>query len=257
MMNRFVFCIGGLLCSLALAGCVTTTNRAPANEESAYHKRIELGMKYLEVGKRDNARYQFSRALKYKKNSAPAYQGIAMVHQANGEMEPAAEAFKKALKLADDDNRSPIYVAYGRFLMETGKTAEACPYFEKAAGDYDYVYRADALYAAGRCAAKIGNDKRVKAAYEHALNLDPDHAPALIDLAEIYFAEGEYPKAKRLVDRLEKVSRPTARSLWLGIRIERIFGNKDKESSYALALKNLHPYSKEYLEYKRLAEERK
>ena len=30
-----------------------------------------------------------------------------------------------------------------------------------------------------------------------------------------------------------------------------IFGNKDKEASYALALRNLHPYSQEYLEYKK------
>lgn len=256
-MNRLLHVLGGILSAVVLTGCVTTTNQAPIDTEAAYNKRIELGMKYLEIGKRDNARYQFSRALKYKKNSAPAYQGIAMVHQANGEIEPAEDAFKKALRLADDSNRSAIHVSYGRFLMETGKTAEACPYFESAAKDYDYSHRADALYSAGRCAAKIGNDKRVKTAYEHALNLNPNHVPTLVELAEIYFAEGEYPKAKRLVDRLETLAKPTARSLWLGIRIERIFGNKDKEASYALALKNLHPYSKEYLEYKRLAEEKR
>lgn len=246
----------GMLLSAMLAGCVTTTNRQPVDIDAAYGKRIELGTKYLEIGKRDNARYQFMRALKYKKDSAPAYQGIAMVHQANGEMEPAEDAFKKALKLADDSNRSAVYVAYGNYLMETGQVAEACPYFEGAANDYDYTHRAAALYAAGRCAAKIGNTARAKSAYEHALNLNPNHTPTLIELAEIYFAEGQYPKAKKLVDRLATMAKPTAQSLWLGIRIERIFGNRDKEASLAMALKNLHPYSKEYLEYKRLAEEK-
>lgn len=256
MRNNLMRFISSLMLGLLLAGCVTTTNQTPINIDAAYSKRIELGMKYLEIDKRENARYQFTRALKYKKDSAPAYQGIAMVHQANGEMEPAEDAFKKALKLADDSNRSAIYVAYGNFLMETGKVAEACPYFEGAAGDYDYSHRADALYAAGRCAAKTGNTARVKAAYEHALNLNPNHAPTLIELAEIYFADGQYPQAKKLVDRLATMAKPTAQSLWLGIRIERIFGNRDKEASLALALKNLHPYSKEYLEYKRLADEK-
>lgn len=255
-MNTIWHGLCGLLCITALAGCVTTTNQKPIDIEAAHNKRIQLGMKYLEVDRRDNARYQFSRALKYKKDSAPAYRGLAMVHQANGEMEPAADAFQKALKLANEENRSPIFVSYGRFLLETGKVAQACPYFERAAEDYDYTNRADALYMAGRCAAETGNHAREKAAYEHALNLDSMHAPTLVELAEIYFANGEYPNAKRLIDQLEKVSKHTARSLWLGIRIERIFGNKNKEASYALALKNLHPYSKEYLEYKRLNEDK-
>jgi type IV pilus assembly protein PilF len=36
----------------------------------------------------------------------------------------------------------------------------------------------------------------------------------------------------------------------LGIQLEKVFGNKDKEASLALILKNNFPYSKEYLEYK-------
>ena len=76
--------------------------------------------------------------------------------------------------------------------------------------------------------------------------------PAAIELAELYFEDRVYPDAKKYLDIFGANSRQSARSLWLGIRLERIFGNKDKEASYALALKNLHPYSKEYLEYKRL-----
>jgi type IV pilus assembly protein PilF len=234
----------------ALAGCVTTTNRAPVNTDAAHDKRIELGMKYLEAGKRDNARWQFSKAMEMKKNSARGYHGIALVHQANGEMDHADEAFKKALRYAEVKQLSPIRVSYGRYLMETGDAKKACDYFEKAAEDFDYQSRAEALYFAGQCAQKTGDTARVKPAYEHALNLNPQFVAPMVDLAEIYFREGEYAKSKRVLTRFEKVAKPTSASLWLGIRIERIFGNKDKEASYALALKNLHPYSKEYLEYR-------
>lgn len=249
--NSFLNVLFVIAC-LSIQGCVTTTNRVEVDRDSAHSKRIELGMKYLEVGKRDNARYQFSKALNLKKNSAEAFQGIAMVHQENGEMEPAADAYEKALKYADDSNRSPIQVAYGRYLMEIGKTESACKFFEEAAGDYDYATREHALFLAGQCAAKLGNKLREKSAYEHALNLKSNFTPVLIELAEIYFKEERYSRAKQLLDRYSSLTSPTARSLWLGIRIERIFGNRDKEASFALALKNLYPYSKEYLEYKKL-----
>lgn len=240
----------------ALAGCVTTTNRTPVNTDAAHDKRVELGMKYLEAGKRDNARWQFSKALEMKKNSPRAYHGIALLHQANGEMDHAEDAFKKALRYADPKQISPIRVSYGRYLMDTGEAKRACEYFEKAAEDFDYQARPEALYFAGQCAQKTGNTARVKPAYEHALNLNPKFVPPMVELAEIYFREGEYAKSKRLLSRFEKVAKPTSASLWLGVRIERIFGNKDKEASYALALKNLHPYSKEYLEYRKTLEQR-
>ena len=71
-----------------------------------------------------------------------------------------------------------------------------------------------------------------------------------IELAEIYFDEENYAESKRYLDQyLLFADRQSPQSLWLGIRIERIFGNKDKEASYALALRNLHPYSNEYLQY--------
>jgi len=243
-----IICIAVL--SGFLSACVTTTNRVAPRTDAAHDKRIELGMKYLEVGKRDNARYQFSQALEMKKNSPRAYHGVALVHQSNGETKHAAEAFKKAMKFAQENQKPPIYVSYGRFLMQTGETKEACDYFEKAAGNFDYTARAEALYLAGQCARQTGNSARVKPALEHALNLSPEFVSPMIELAEIYYQEGEYAKSKRLLSRFEKLSKPTSASLWLGIRIERVFGNKDKEASYALALKNLHPYSKEYLEYK-------
>ncbi len=240
----------------ALAGCVTTTNRSPIDMESAHDKRIELGMKYLEVGKRDNARWQFSKAMELKKNSAEAYHGIALLHQANGEMAHADESFKKALRNAESKQLSPIRVSYGRYLMETGEAKKACDFFEKAAEDFDYQARPEALYFAGQCAQKTGNVARVKPAYEHALNLNPQFVMPMVELAEIYFREGEYAKSKRLLTHFEKLAKPVPASLWLGIRIERIFGNKDKEASYALALKNLHPYSKEYLEYRQTIEQK-
>lgn len=239
---------------IGLSACVTTTNKGPVDLKSAHETRIELGMSYLSVGLRDNARYQFSEALKIKRRSAEAYHGIGLVHQANGEMEPAGDAFRRALRFSDDSNRSGISMSYGAYLMEQGQPEDACDFFEAAAADFDYGRRPQALFRAARCAQMTGNTARVKPAYQHALNLNQNFAPALIELADIHYQEENYPDAKRLLDRYHSVAESSARSLWLGIRIERIFGNRDREASYALALKNKHPYSREFLEYRRLSE---
>lgn len=236
--------------SLILAGCVTQTNQPIVNSHSAYDKRVELGMNYLSVGQRDQARWQFNKALDFRKDGAEAFHGLALVHQANGELEPAGKLFQKALRLAEKDEMAPIEVSYAGYLSETGKRKDACDYYERAASDYDYSRRAEALYLAASCARETGNVARVQPALEHAINLNPNYASAMLDLAEIYFNAGRYPGAKQLFDRYNTANKPTAQSLWLGIRLERVFGNADKEASYALALKNLHPYSKEYLEYK-------
>lgn len=255
MLIRKIRIVGIICCVLLLGGCVKTTNQRLVDPESAHDKRVELGMQYLGIDKRDNARRQFTRALEYRKNSAEAWHGIGLVHEANGEIEPAGRAFQKALRYADEDNRTPIAVSYGKYLMGQKEADKACPYFAEAGTDFDYNRRSEALYFLGKCSAITGDIGRVKSSYEHALNIDDRFTAPMIELAEIYFNEGEYTRSKRMLDRFLALSKPTAQSLWLSIRIERVFGNRDKEASNALALRNLFPYSKEYLEYKQLKQQ--
>ena len=80
--------------------------------------------------------------------------------------------------------------------------------------------------------------------------MDRSSAESHIELADINFKSKEYAKAKDHLDRFQSTGQQSPRALLLGIRLERIFGNKDKEASYLLVLKNRFPYSKEYLEYK-------
>ena len=78
---------------------------------------------------------------------------------------------------------------------------------------------------------------------------------ALLELAELKFDDGDYSRAKHYLDRFSERNRQVPQSLWLGVRIEKIFGNRDKERSYALALKNLFPYSDETLKYQKMVAE--
>ena len=240
---------------IALLGCVPVTDQKSrmVDEDRALESFITLGMAYLKQGDRDNSRRNFEKALEIDKNSAQAQNGMGLLYQLNGEEALAEQAFTRALR--EDKNYTDARVNYGIFLYQRKRFQEAYDIFEKASQDLSYDRRAQVLAYVGQVAVKLGNLTRAKSAFEHSLNINSKLPLPLLELAEISFQAQDYASAKRYLDRYSEVAKPSARSLWLGIRIERIFGNKDKEASYVLALKNLHPYSKEYLEYKRLVNE--
>jgi len=239
-----------------LSACVTTVEQGSTkvDKQEALEANIRLGMTYLKQNKREGAIRSFDKALELDSSSAEAHLGMALVHQLNGEIKESEESFKRALRSRIDFSKASIQFSYGRLLFEQERYDEAMQMFESAASDYAYTRRAEALVNVGLTALKLGDNVRAKGAFEHALNLDDRQANAALELAELAFKERNYAGAKKYLDRFSSITRHVPRSLWLGIRIERIFGNKDKEASYALALKNLFPYSKEYLDYKRFIE---
>ena len=70
-------------------------------------------------------------------------------------------------------------------------------------------------------------------------------APALIQMGQISYDQGNYLSARGYLQRYLEVARHTPASLWLGIRVEKELGDKDTLSSYALLLRNNFPDSDE------------
>lgn len=244
-----------LLLSLALVlvGCVSTsTSTTKVDVQKAEETHTRLGFLYIQKRNRDAARKHFQKALELNKRSPGAHNGMAMLYRMDGDPKLAEEHFLKALSY--DADFSQARNNYGSFLYKHQRYDEAQVQFERAAADVNYDQRDSALLNVGRTALKLNNKERARSAFEHALNLSPRMSVAMLELADLTFKEKDYSAAKNYLSRFEKLSKPTAGSLWLGIQIERIFGNKDKESSYALALKNLYPYSQELLAYKRSME---
>ena len=60
----------------------------------------------------------------------------------------------------------------------------------------------------------------------------------------------KYPAAQQYLQKYRaQVKTSSAEALLLGIKLARVFEDKDEEASYVLTLKNLYPRSDEYLEY--------
>lgn len=241
---------------ISLAGCVSTggPQKVEVDPSKALNTRIQLGMQYLEAGNRDQALRQFLEVLEADKKNPEALKGLAMIHQMNGEMVEAEAAFKKGIKYSSGSLGSSIRYTYALFLSRQNRYEEAMVQFESVAKDLIFPERAEALYFVGRCALELDNEVRAKAAFTHSLNLRKNLAPPALELADLAYKEQDYSAAKNYLDRYNRFSDPSARSLWLGIRIDSTFGHKDKVASQALALKNLFGYSREYLQYKQLIE---
>ena len=81
--------------------------------------------------------------------------------------------------------------------------------------------------------------------FRSALENNPKIAVTLIQMAQLSYETPNYLSARAYLQRYLEVSSHTAKSLWLGINIERELGDKNALSSYTLLLKNKFPDSKE------------
>lgn len=236
--------------ALFMVGCVSEGGKPkrPVDKEKSLQLHIQLARGYVDKGNRESARHHLRKASEINKNSPEAIETLARLYQLEGESKLAEETFRKAIKVKKDFTLARNN--FGVFLVGAKRYEEALEQFELAATDLDYDGRAATLVNVGRTALVLGKTDRAKAALEHAAVLDRNSADAHIELAEINFQEKDYAKAKEHLDSFQATGQQSPRALLLGIRLERVFGNKDKEASYLLVLKNRFPYSKEYLEYK-------
>jgi len=242
----------GVFVTVFLMGCVSQQvagrEKKGPDKNRALELHVQMALGYVEKANRESARHHLTKAFEIDKNSASATNAMAMLYQLEGEQTLAEEQFKLALKR--DKNLTVAHNNYGIFLYNQKRYPEAFAQFELAAADLAYPSRSQALTNVGRAALQLGNEARARAAFEHACILDRRNADAFIELADINFQQQEYADAKRNLDVYASIADYSPRSLMLGIRLEKVFGNKDKEASLALMLKSKFPYSKEFLDYK-------
>ena len=251
LLPKSISLLVSLFLSFLLISCVTQTTDGKekvVDKKKALDLHIQMALGYVDKGNRESARHHLNKAFEIDKNSVPATNAMAMLYQLEGEPALAEEQFKLAIKR--DKKFTQAHNGYGIFLYNNQRYQEAFTQFELAAADLGYSDRSQVLTNVGKTAIKIGNVTRAKAAFEHACILDRNNASAYLELAEINFDRQEYADSKRNIDSYLSLADHSARSLSLSIRLERVFGNRDKEASLAMMLKSKFPYSKEYLDYK-------
>lgn len=235
------------LCFLVACETMNTqTSNNPYNADSATLDRARahtnLGAAYLQKNKLEIALEEFTEAIEIMPTFAMAYNGLAMVRSALKQDAEAEFNFKKAIQL--DPSISETYNNYGTFLCSRGRYDESITQFLKAVEDPLYGTPNLAYANAGICSKRNNDIKNAEKYLNKALELQPLTHSAAQHLAEIQLNRGEAGLAKKTLQNA-LVAAPTAETLWLGIRIARLLGDKNNEASYSLELRRKFPHAKE------------
>ena len=247
---RKVILICFVIISQGLAGCNQTTGiggtesiKPTVGTNEITQINLKLGITYLRRGEYEKSLAKLQKAQAADPRYPPTYNTLGVLHQQLGDMVTAEKYFRQALRL--DSTDAPTLNNYGQFLCQEARYDEAEETFLKAVQNPLYSTPEIALSNAGTCAMIQSRLDAAETHFRNALEKNPRVAVALIQMSQISYETASYLSARAYLQRYLEISSHTAKSLWLGIRIERELGDKNTLSSYTLLLKNKFPDSRE------------
>ena len=212
-----------------LVGCVSTAGvQREVRVQEAVQHRVSAGMEYLQMGKPNEARQHFSRALELDSRNAPAHNAMALLYRYEGDSAREEQHYRRALRA--DRNFSAARNNYGILLFQRGDYRQALREFERAANDSRYNARGLAFENMARCHVALGNREDAIQAYNRALRLNPEASSILLDLGNLYLEDGDARLAGRYLDQYNRVvAQPRAAAVWLGVRIAAAEGDQTRQ----------------------------
>jgi type IV pilus assembly protein PilF len=256
--NRFLLAIC-LPIFLLVSGCMTEetrTNGEPVeskvSDEGALKDYTALAVGYMKEGKRELALRAINNGLEIDDDYPELLNVLALYYSSDGESELAEKQYKKALR--SDSSYTATYLNYGKFLFQKERYDESCSMFKKATEDVMYPKRDGAFYNYGLCLKKQGKTKEAEDALRRSYVNDPRNWQVVLELSLLKFESGDFEESLQWYNKFLTMSRQTAKSTWLGVRLMHVTGDEDKMAGYALYLKNQFPSSQEYRDYKAWSE---
>lgn len=205
--------------------------------------RVELAASYYQQRNLQVALEELGQALRADPTYPAAYNMLGLVYMELGDGPRADESFQRALRLAPND--AELNNNYGWFLCQSGRERESIPRFEAALRDPLYRTPTVPMHNAGLCSERLGDLAAAESYFQRAFQVDVSNPVAMFNLGRIYHGRGEHDRARFYAQRLLTMFRPTAQTLWLGLRVERALGNRDAEASLASQLMRRFPESPE------------
>ncbi|MDP5053387.1 MAG: type IV pilus biogenesis/stability protein PilW [Congregibacter sp.] len=248
-MIRFVV----LLVALTLAGCVTERESVftePPSPKKAMETRVSLARQYIGQGNWEDAKRNLKVAADLDATNPEVYEAFALVYQSTGEFELAEDSFRRAINL--DKSFSRARNNYAAFLYGQERYREAEEQLSEVIKDTLYSARPQAFLNLGLCRLKLFDERGAEEAFLRTLAMQSGNTTALLEVAQLRVDAGDARNASLYYDKYRKLVRQqSSRALWLGVRLARLTGDENAESSYALALRNLFPDSPDYDAYRR------
>ncbi|MCU1719561.1 type IV pilus biogenesis/stability protein PilW [Pseudomonas sp. 5P_3.1_Bac2] len=234
-----------------LAACVSTGSVDPMRTDKGRNEArdayIQLGIGYLRQGETEPAKVPLKKALELDPSNADAHAALALVFQIEMEPKLADEHYRKAISQRGDDAR--LLNNYGSFLFEQQRYDEALKRYSQAAQDTMYPERSRVFENLGMTSLKLKQPEQAKGYFERSLRLNSRQPRALFEMAQLSYDERQYVPARGYYQSYIALTEQDARSLLLGIRLAKIFEERDNAASLGLQLKRLYPGTPEYQQY--------
>lgn len=239
--------LAGIVLCLSLAGCGTTgTGNKPVSQQKVDRLaklHTQLGLGYLREGRYETAWKRLNRALEIEPNYSAAHNAMALLHEQLDKPREAETHYRRAVAISPSDSASRNNL--GRFLCAQGRVAEAEAEFLKAVENPLYDSPEIAYTNAGLCLYAEGRLQKAEDYLRRALQFNPNIPRALLTMASLTLKKGHPQPARAYLQRYLALERHTPESLWLGVQIERLLGDRNAAASYAMSLKNNFPDSNE------------
>jgi type IV pilus assembly protein PilF len=251
--NRILLGIGMMA---LLAGChrgMTAPNPPPQpslpeqskaeKAQNAADVHTRLAQHYIEIGNLQGALEKIKIAVTEDPQFVPAQTVMAYIYERINDMPNAEAHYRRAVELQPDKGDTNNNL--GQFLCRIGKTQAALPYFTKALADPFYKTPDMAWTNEGICQLQAGDRAGAEASLRKAVQLNPNNANALLQLAHVLYLNQDYFRASAFLQRLDGLGQFNADSLKLGYDIESRLGNKDAAQNYSKRLLSQFPDSEQ------------
>ena len=213
------------LAGLALAGCKSTSSTPlhAANQQQAAAANTQLGIQYMNEGDLNLAKMKLDRALEEDPGNPAVHSARAMLFERLSLPDKADEEFRTALKLAPHD--PDVINNYAVYLCQNGRTNEGVKRFLEAAHNKLYDTPQAAYTNAGVCLRAAKRDDEARTDFEAAVQLRPNYAEAIFQLASLEFDHNEFAAARAHIDGYIGTYQETPDLLLLGVRVARSQGD--------------------------------
>lgn len=235
-----------------LTGCVTTGGhvdpmKSTEGRNQARDAYIELGIGFLTQGSTEKAKAPLKSALEIDPSSAEAHAALAVVFQQEMEPQLAEQHYRKALSLKGNDAR--LLNNYGGFLYEQKRYKEAREAYLKASTDTLYSERSRVFENLGLTALQLNMNDEAEQYFQRSLRLNSRRPVAQLQMALLSYQAKQYVPARNYYEGYSQLAPQTPQSLLLGIRLAKVFDERDMAASLGLQLKRLYPGTPEYQQY--------
>ena len=252
--RAFVKALCVLLASVALHGCssvpatgsasgdlVTDSDESPARKRAKI--RLELATGYYNNGQTTVALDELKQSINADGSLFEAHNLRGLIYMRLNDFPLAEESFRRALQL--NPQAASVQHNYGWLLCQNGRMQDSYAQFQGAIANPNYADKSKSWMAMGVCQVKAGARNEAIQSLTRANELDPANPVAGYNLALLLMQRGDLQKAQFHIRRINNSDYANAESLWLGIKIEQLMGNKDAVTQLGAQLRKRFGQSKE------------